>query len=238
MPRAAALLPLLLSLSAVIQAQPQPPAVNLLIFPNSGIFEVEGSQLSGPGAALLTRLQAISGVRLDRHLMPIARALQTVQHQPGSCVIAMPRTPERDARFRWAGPWSSGMFSLYGRAGETRQVTGPEDLRGAQIAVLRDSLPLAWLKEHGLASHEVNDTSTGLRMLQAGRVDFWLGNSIPTRFIIQRSSGPAPRVVYSYGRIDLYIACHPATSEATVDLLHAGIEQLRRNGELTEFGVR
>lgn len=232
--RPATLSVLLLCLAAAAPAL----ALDMLVYPNAGIFEVNNGHIGGAGAAMLTRLQALSGVKLDLQVMPIARAQQTVLHKPGLCVVAMPRTPEREAQYRWAGPWASSAIALYGRADEPRQVNGPEDMRGAQIAVLRESIPAAWLKDHGLASYEVNDVSTGLRMLQAGRVTFWLGNDMAARFVIKTLDGPAPRVLYSFGRIDLFIACHPTVPPEQVERMHTGLEQLRRSGELLEFGLR
>ncbi|MGM9480986.1 substrate-binding periplasmic protein [Roseateles sp. NT4] len=232
--RKAALLSLLLPLAATVQAE----AVDMVVYPNAGVFDADGSRIVGPGADMLARLQMASGVQMSQQLMPIARAMQTVPHKPGSCLVALPRTPEREAQYRWAGPWATSAIGLYGGANETRHVEGPADLRGAQIAVLRESTPAAWLKEQGLTGHEVNDVTIGLRMLQAGRVDFWLGNDLAARFVIRNLSGPVPRLLYSFGRIDLYMACHLATPAETLERLQAGFDQLRRNGDLAEFGLR
>lgn len=231
MPRAAALA---LLLGCAAQAQ----TVDMVIYPNAGLFEVENGRFTGPGAPMLARLEVISGLRMNARSLPIARALQPGMLKPGTCLVGLPRTPEREAAFRWAGPWSSSTITLYGRADETRQVNGPDDLLGTKTGVLREALPAAWLKEHGLASHEVNDVATGLRILQAGRVDYWLGNDVVTRFAIKAAGGPAPRMLYSFGRIDLHMACHVGTPAAAVERLHIGIDQLRRNGELAEFGMR
>jgi len=229
-----ALTALLSGFAASAQAQ----AVDMVVYPNAGLFEVENGRITGPGAPMLARLQALSGVRMNGRSLPIARALQATALQPGGCLIALPRTPDREAQFRWIGPWSSSTIALYGRANETRPVNGPEDLRGTQIAALREALPSVWLKEHGLSGHDVNDVAAGLRILQAGRVDYWLGNDVVTRFAIKAGlDGPAPRLLYSFGRIDLHMACHPGTPAATVERLQAGIEQLRRGGELVEFGL-
>ncbi len=230
------LLPLLLTVAAAVRAEEH--SVEMLVYPNAGIFEVEDGKLGGPGAVMLARLEAASGVRLIQQVMPIARALQTLVQKPGTCVVGLPRTSDRETLYRWAGPWASTAIGLYGRADEARRIGGPDDMRGASIAVLRDALPAAWLKAQGLQGHEVNDVGTGLRMLQAGRVDFWLGGDLPTRFAIKASSGPAPRVLYTFGRIDLYLACHPATSTVTVERMHAGVEEMREHGELKQFGVR
>lgn len=221
-----------------LAANAQAAAVDLLVYPNAGVFEVEGSRIGGPGAQMLARLQSASGVQLKQQPMPIPRALQLLASRPDTCVVALPRTAEREALFRWAGPWASSVITLYGRADETRQVNGPADMRGTQIAVLRESNPAAWLKEHGITGQEVLDVSMGLRMLQAGRVDYWLGNDMAARFVIKTMSGPLPRALYSFGRIDLHMACHRDTPAAVVERLHAGIEQLRRSGELADYGLR
>jgi len=230
--RPTALLALLLSFTATAEA------TDMLVYPNAGIFEIStDGRIGGPGAVMLERLREVSGVPLKPRVVPFARALHPESLQPGACLIALTRTPDREARYRWAGPWSSSVITLYGRSDETRQVKRPEDMRGARIAALRAAPTAAWLKERGLDGYEVNDVAAGLRMLQAGRVDYWLGNDMVTRLALKASGEATPRVLYSFGRIDLYAACHAQTSAALVERLHAGLAQLRANGELAEFGL-
>lgn len=225
---------LLSGLATCAQAQ----EVTVVIYPNSGIFEVDNGPVRGPGATLLARLQSVSGVRLHTQVLPVARALQPAALKPGTCLVGLPRTPDREAQYRWAGPWTSSTFALYARTEDARKVASADDLRGTRVAVLRESLTASWLKEQGPAGYEVNDVATGLRILQAGRVDYWLGNDVVTRFAIKAGiAGPTPRVLHNFGRIDLHMACHPGTATPLVERLHAGIEQLRRGGELVEFGL-
>lgn len=217
----------------------QPLTLEILTYPNAGVFEAAGGKgPGGPGGAMLNRLQAVSGVRLNQQLLPIGRALATAEQTPGHCAVALSRTPEREASFVWVGPWARGAVTLYGRADETRRVNGPQDLRGSRIVVLRDSSPAGWLREQGLKADEVKDNGTALRMLQARRVDYWLANDLAAYFVIRADVGTPPRSLFSTGRIDLYIACHPATDPAALGALDAAIAQLRRSGELAEFGMR
>ena len=46
-------------------------------------------------------------------------------------------------------------------------------------------IQLSALKEQGLTAYEVSDTATGLRMLRAGRVDFWAVNEIAGLHAVQ-----------------------------------------------------
>jgi polar amino acid transport system substrate-binding protein len=229
---------LLLTLALPAQAQ----TLDLLVFPAPGIFEVSSrNEVSGPGAVMLGRLGEVSGLALRLNPVPAARALQMLIHLPGHCAAGVPRLPEHEHQLRWAGLIASGALMLYGRADETRQVGGPQDLRGATIVAQRESFPAAWLHEHGLSVHEVNDTVTGLRMLRAGRVDYWLVNDLAGQRAIQRiqrSEGPPPKPLRNFGQIDVYLACHRDLAPATAERLTAGLEQLRRNGELAAFGLR
>lgn len=226
---------LLLALALPVRAQ----TLNILVYPNPGLFEVSAQDtVTGPGAAVLKRLAEVTGLTLRLKPAPAARALMMITQQPGYCAAGVPRTPERENLLRWAGLMGSGALMLYGRADDTREVLGPDDLRGATIVAQRESQPLAWLREHGLNAYEVNDTLTGLRMLRAGRVDFWLVNDLAGQRAIQLGGGTAPRPLRSFGQIDLHIACHRELPAATAERMRQGLEQLRRDGELVEFGLR
>ncbi|RZJ04756.1 MAG: transporter substrate-binding domain-containing protein [Rubrivivax sp.] len=217
----------------------QAKALEILTYPNAGVFEsAAGRGPGGPGGAAVHRMQVLSGVRLNQQLMPIGRAMAIAEQKPGHCAVAVSRTPEREARFLWIGPWARGALTVYGRADETRQITAPQDLQGSHIVVLRDSTPAGWLKDRGLRGEEVKDNGTALRMLRARRVDYWLANELAAFFVIRADVGPPPRVLYSAGRIDLYIACHPDSNRDLVSALGVAVAQLRRNGELADFGMR
>ena len=228
-------LPLLLFLVLPAGAQ----ALDLLVYPNPGVFNVSAhDEVSGPGAAVLQRLAQVTGLPLRQRPMPAARALQMILQQPGQCAAGVPRTADREHQLRWAGLMASGALTLYGRSDETREVGTPDDLRGAVVVAQRESVAVTWLRERGLNVYEVNDTLTGLRMLRAGRVDYWLVNDLPARYVIQHHDGPAPKPLHEFGRIELYLACHRSLDEATAERLRRGFEELRRKGELVEFGLR
>lgn len=204
-----------------------------------GLFEVSGGQVSGPGAELIARIGAVSGVTLRTQAMPAARIRQTLGQQAGSCAVGIPRLPENEALLHWVGLVSSSSMTLYGRLDETRRVSSPADLRDALVVTQRNSVPAAWLRGHDLPVQEVRDHLTGLRMLQARRVDYWLVNELVAQRIFQSlGRKPAVQPLANFGHIDLYLACHRDTAPATLDKLRATIEQLRRDGELAAFGVR
>jgi polar amino acid transport system substrate-binding protein len=216
------------------------PAVDLLVFTTPGLFEANADgRIGGAGGALIERLAKLSGVALCIEVMPPSRVMQTLGQRPGSCAAGVPRLPEQEEQLHWLGLMASSTMMLYGRPDETRTVARPEDLRGAVIAAQRSSLPVAWLRRHGLQVQEVRDAMTGLRMLQARRVDYWLVNELVARHgLRQFGDAPPVRPLQSFERIEAHVACHRDTDPAVLASLRAAVEQLRRGGELVPFGVR
>ena len=214
-------------------------ALDMLVFNSPGLFEVSAQgQLSGPGAQLVKRIGEASGIELRVTVMPFARLMQTLTQQPGHCTVGVPRLPEREPLLVWAGVVASSSMMLYGRLDETRVVTGAADLRGAVIAAQRESMPAAWLREQGLQLHEVRDSITGLRMLQARRVDYWLVNELLARTTFNGLGSEPARALQNFGRIEAELACHRDTPPATLEKLRTAVQRLRRDGELVPFGVR
>jgi len=237
MPPQRLLLALLLPLHAI---DVYAATLEILTYENAGVFEADTGKKGrgGPGSAVLGRMQQLSGISLRQHLVPLLRANAMTEQFPNHCSVAVPRTAEREPHFVWAGPWARGATTLYGRTDDTRRVSGPQDLRGSRIVVLRDSAPAQWLRQQQLAAESVKDNTTALRMLNARRADYWLANDIAAHFVIRAEGGLAPKPMYSTGRIDLYIACHRGSDPAAIAALDAAISRMRRSGELTEFGMR
>jgi ABC-type amino acid transport substrate-binding protein len=230
---------LLVFLLALLCGSARAQPLQLLVFPNPGLFDVaaDGS-VSGAGADLLAKIGRVSGLELGIQALPIPRALAMGSASPGSCVVGLARTPEREAAFQWAGPLASGALVIYARADESTVLQSPMDLRGHGVVVQRESAPAAWLREQGIPAQEVNTPAMALRMLQARRADFWFVNEISAERVIRAEGGVPVKHLLALGRVDAYVACNLRTPQEPVEKLNQAILKLRRQGELSEFGLR
>lgn len=219
-------------------AQAAPP-LRVLVYPVPGLFDVQDDgRIGGSGGTLLTKIGRASEVPFEAESLPIARAWSTLLAQPQVCVLGMARTPEREARFQWAGVVSRADLVVYARADATSLPHDLGELRGRQVVALRETATAAELREHGVTVQEVSSALNALRMLQAGRVDYWYSHQIVAESTANAAGGPAIKPLFTTARIDGYLACNLEVPAAVIDKLRQALLRLRRNGDLAEFGVR
>lgn len=219
-------------------AQAAPP-LRLLVFPAPGLFDVQDDgRIGGPGGALLTQIGRTSELPYEARSLPIARAWHEIREQPLTCVLGMTRTPDREVHFQWVAPVSRGDFVVYGRADAPALAPDLALLRGRAVVVVRETVTAAQLHEHGVAAQEVSSTLSALRMLQAGRVDYWYSHQLLAEPAARAAGGPPIKPLFSTARIDGYLACNLEVPASMVDKLRQALHRLRRNGDLAEFGLR
>ena len=231
-------LPVLLALLALLCGAAQAQQLQLLVFPNPGLFDVAADgTVSGSGAELLAKVGRAGSMQLNVQALPIPRALAAGLSTPGNCLVGLSRTPEREASFHWAGPLASGALVIYARADEAQVLQGPLDMRSHGVVVQRESAAAAWLREQGIPAQEANSPLVALRMLQARRVDFWFAHELSADPVI-RAEGAAVKPHLTLRRVDVYVACQIATPPEPLEKLRQAILKLRRQGELVDFGLR
>lgn len=220
-------------------AAAQPPPLKLLVFPAPGLFDVQDDgRISGPGGALLVKIGRASEVAFESESLPIPRAWHTIQATPQSCVVGMSRTPDRETRFQWVAPISRADFIVYGRPDSPPLPPELTALRGRAVVVLRETVPATQLRELGVTAQEVSAAAIALRMLQAGRVDYWYVHQLLAEPAASAAGGPPLKPLFTTARHDGYLACNLEVPSATIEKLRQGLQRLRRSGDLAEFGLR
>lgn len=229
----------LLALALAVGTAAAAPVLRLLVYPAPGLFDIqEGGRIGGPGGALLEKIRRATDLPIETASLPIARAWHTSLVEPNSCVVGMSRTPEREARFQWVAPISRADFVVYGRADSPPLAHELPALRGKGVVVLRETATAAQLRDLGVNAQEVTSALSALRMLQAGRVDYWYSHQLVAEPAASAAGGAPIQPLFSTARVDGYLACHPETPPASIERLRQTLQKLRRQGDLAEFGLR
>lgn len=214
------------------------PALRLHVYPAPGLFDDDpDGRIGGPGGTLLQRIGQASQLRVETEMLPVARAIAATLARPDSCIVGMVRTPEREPLLQWVGVVSRAALAVYGRDDGTPPLPSLAALRGQRVVVIRETANAAQLREQGIAAQEVSSTVNALRLLQAGRVDYWYSHTYVAEPAASAAGGAPLRQLFSTPRIDGYLACNLAAPAASIEQLRTGLKRLRQQGDLAGFGL-
>jgi len=195
----------------------------------------KAGNVTGTGTEVLRAALARAKVEGRFTVMPWAQAYAKAQASPQTCVYSTVRSPDREKSFRWIGPVTQGVYSIYGLDGFTDNVTRVDDLRAYRIGVARDARMnyLRNLKIDRIV--EVEDDAAVPRMLTADRqkeggVDLWMGHAFGA-IDKARDQGVAVKVVFASVMTQPYwLACNPAFPKDIAAKLDAAFSSLRADG--------
>lgn len=203
-------------------------------------------QWQGAAVKTLRRIMRRSSVPLsgvDFQSVPWARAVFLGRTEPGSVVISIARTPERDEQFRWVGPVVIMRLGLIAKKERHLAIDGPEDMRGLRTAVIRESAPLTILREWAQVEQDellvANNNLQQFRLLHRGRVDMVTHTDLSTPiFLNQLDLDPEEyEMVHVLRELPLYFAFHPDTDESLLGRLQKELEQMKKPDDtgISEF---
>ncbi|TCP09420.1 amino acid ABC transporter substrate-binding protein (PAAT family) [Crenobacter luteus] len=180
-----------------------------------------------------------AGLEARFDVLPWKRALQFAAARSGQCVYSTTRTPERAARFKWVGPLAQSEWVLYALAERRLSIARLEDARPYRIGSYNGDARDTYLRERGYTVETALDDLSNPQKLLSGRIDLWVTDRYSTnRFVQQNGWRDSIVPVLRFRRVDLYLACHPATPDATLQRLQAALDAMRQDGTAARIEQR
>jgi polar amino acid transport system substrate-binding protein len=163
--------------------------------------------------------------------MPWARAYERVQHEPGTALFCMARTPEREHAFRWAGPIASVRFVLIARKDHHLHLDSLDGLKGLSVGTLREDISDTLLAGYqNVASIQpVAHMRQNISKLMSGRLDLVAYEEGCWRKITARHGLDPDSVetVYVLRETPVYYAFHPDTPPELVAAFQAALDRVK-----------
>lgn len=187
----------------------------------------------------LTRMMQRCGVAFSRHNFqdaPWARAQLLAETVPGSVVISLARTPDREDRYLWVGPVVSLRLGLVARSSKALRIRDPKDLRQYEIAVIRESAPVSILRDTaGIPEEElhlVDNNMQQFRLLAADRVDMVTQADLATPLFLSELQIDSTdyEMVHVLKELPLYIALNRKTDPVLVLRLQEQLALMQKPG--------
>jgi ABC-type amino acid transport substrate-binding protein len=196
--------------------------------------------LHGAVVELVEAVLREAGTGLDRtaiQAQPWARAYRAAREVPGTCLIVMTRTPERERLFLWAGPLAATRIVVLARKGAGVSASTARDLRKYRIGVVRDDVGHQLLAAAGYPEERMDLVplpEQNAEKLARGRIDAWVYEEDVARFVLAaRGYDPDDfEAVYTLKSGYLYVAFSPGTPAEAVAAMQEGLDRLRGRGEV------
>lgn len=147
---------------------------------NASFNYVRDGQLQGFAVEVLLTASADIGSPVQRNeilVQPWARAYKQALRGPNTVLFSTIRTPEREDKFQWVGPFASESDVVIALKARQIKFTDSAKLKGFIAGAVRGDVGEEILREIKFPSDKIallpNSTTMGA-MLVAGRVDIWI----------------------------------------------------------------
>jgi polar amino acid transport system substrate-binding protein len=237
--RAAGCLKILVAIlpCAVFSANPaQAAEIRLLtgIEPPTNYLDERG-ELTGIAVDIIEELKRSLGVHAQIEVYPWARALKLAETNPGVVLFTGTKTIEREAMgFHFIGPFVTRRHMVYSRADDPTKLKNLKDIaaKKARVVGMRGDWRTQLFKRRGAAIEETPQHIDSVRMLLAGRADFWLSSDLELPLML-KSAGAAPDAVDEAVLIreaSSYLLVSRGTDPALLEAWQAAFAQLQTTG--------
>ncbi len=226
---------LLVGMFAIMSCATPAPAEKIRIltedYPPFNYVDTNGKVI-GQSTEVMKSIMGKLGQDINIEVMPWAQAYQLTQTDPGTALYSVARTAEREHLFMWVGPIGAYENWLYAKKGSGVHVSTLEDAKAVRaIAAVKDEAGQQKLAGLGFINFVFTDaTADGLKKLDAGDVDLWLGTREDVE-LVAKKAGVNPdnlEPVVFVLKLDLYLAFNKNTAFSTVDSWQKALDSLKK----------
>jgi polar amino acid transport system substrate-binding protein len=198
----------------------------------------EETDVRGVSTDILRASCELAKIKCEIHVVPWARAYQTVLEKPNTLLYTTARKLSRMKDFLWVGPILPRTTWVYGRARDSDSIKDFKDLAKGRVGVVRDEAARQDLEGVGVpASAFVVQGANAdvLRMLNSKMVDTMVDTEIGMAWNLRSLGIPAKSVSRLMKLTDdgaYYFALNLKTDPGIAIDLQAALDKLVREGKM------
>ncbi|MBL3556219.1 MULTISPECIES: substrate-binding periplasmic protein [Marinobacter] len=150
-------------------------------------------------------------------------------------------TESRAPRFKWVGPLTRNLWTIFAPAGTDLQIDRLEDTRGLRFGGYRNDVMTEYLLERGYEVSALDSDDLNPKRLELGQIDLWIADRLAGPYFASQQDVEGLEPVYSFNDMELFLAINPDTPDDTVEKLNAGLEKVHESGMFeaieTKYGL-
>lgn len=224
----------------IMQVQAEKISVVTEYLPPYQLQKSDGS-LGGFSTQVIEELFNLTGDTPDIHVMPWARAYQTVQRKKNTMIYSIAHLPKRDQLFSWVGKLKTVKLYIWGLKSKfPSPIKSIDELKHHVIGISRESSAGQYVELLPFPNaYTVVDEEQTMNMLYKNRVDLIVG----AEFLFKHRSS---KLKLDYSKmiklfeikelnVDLRIAFNKDSSPELIKIYRGAFNQLEKSGRLNEI---
>ncbi len=196
----------------------------------------ENGNIDGLATALIMEMTKRASLPATYELVPWETGYMRAQRDRETCLYATARVESREKLFHWIGPLAVNRWGVFGKSDFPATAKSIEELRKYRIGGVTNDAKLEYLAQYAVTNirsvpeDRQNPPRLKLPKDDPDRIDLWITGAYTARKTSRENGGPALKAVYLAQEIPLYLACSPATSRSSIQLLEDALKAMRRDG--------
>lgn len=150
-------------------------------------------------------------------------------------------TESRASRFKWVGPLTRNLWTIFAPAGTDLQIDRLEDARGLRFGGYRNDVMTEYLLERGYEVSALDSDDLNPKRLELGQIDLWIADRLAGPYFASQQNVEGLEPVYSFNDTELFLAINLDTPDETVEKLNAGLRKVHETGMFeaieTKYGL-
>lgn len=139
-------------------------------------------------------------------------------------------TENRASRFKWVGPLTKNLWTVFAAAGTDLKIDKLEDTRELLYGGYRNDVMTEYLLERGYNVSAIDSDDLNPKRLELGQVDVWIADLLAGPYFAAQQDVEGLEVAYTFNDTELYLAMNLETSDEIIRKLNAGLETIKNNG--------
>ncbi len=186
------------------------------------------------------RAMGVDRTAADVHVVPLADALRQAQGNTSTVVFSIAKTSERQALYKWAGPFTASSFVLYAPISRNITISSAADLNKYRIGAVASSVENGLLEGQGVeTSHIVNGATPDdlIQKLVSNETDMWATGDLTGRYEMVATGVDPNRyeIVYVLDTTEFYYAFSKDVPDTMVNAFSHALTFVRDQKD--PFGV-
>lgn len=209
--------------------------LQILTYEESPYAVEVGNNQQGLLVEMLSELFSHTTLDYELRFIPLKRAILTVEHKPGYCVLPIARSQNREASFQWVSPMLISRYGLYSKKKGSIPLISLNDAQPYTIGSFLGSGIAEYLTELGFKVELSHLSSLNLQKLKRGRFELWAEDLLSAQEMMRQQGREAhePELVF-YTTIRA-MACHRSLPQAQLKELHHALLTLYQSGFMKQL---